>query len=363
MIKIAIIAGARPNFIKIASIIDSINETNRQNKIIEFDLIHTGQHYDRNMSESFFEQLNIPKPNINLNCSKGSQLQQIASIIVKLEQFLQDDLPSLMLVVGDVNSTLAASVVSKKLNIKLAHVESGIRSGDLNMPEEINRIITDSITDYFFTTSKYANQNLKKQGITKDKIFFVGNTMIDTLLKNKPKFIKPAFWNDNKMEKKNYLVLTLHRPSNVDKLSKFKNILSDIIKYSKNLKIIFPIHPRTRKNFQKIDFQENRLIVVEPMTYLEFNFLVQNSKLVITDSGGITEEATVLGIPCMTLRDSTERPETVEIGTNVLLGNDSKKLEKYFNILFSNSWKKGQIPKFWDGNTGKRIVEKIIELF
>jgi UDP-N-acetylglucosamine 2-epimerase (non-hydrolysing) len=363
MIKIDLIAGARPNFIKISPIIEAINEVNSTKKIISFRLIHTGQHFDKNMSDTFFSDLGIPKPDINLNAGGGSQAEQTSKIMIGYEKVLLDDPTQLCLVVGDVTSTMACSIVAKKMGIKVAHVEAGIRSGDKLMPEEINRIVTDSISDYFFTTSVFANTNLLSIGIKKEVIFFVGNTMIDTLLKNIPNFRKPNFWDTYSLTSKKYLVLTLHRPSNVDDKGKLEKIINDVLLYSENNSVVFPVHPRTKKLLDEISFKNPRLYCVNPMSYLEFNFLVKNSLAVITDSGGITEETTVMGIPCMTLRDSTERPETCSIGTNELLGNDSSGIKAAFNKLFTGNWKNGGIPELWDGKASKRIISSLIEIF
>lgn len=357
--KVTIVAGARPNFIKISPIIDALNDDNINTKGIVYRLVHTGQHYDKKMSKSFFVELDIPEPHINLECGGGSQAEQTGNIMVKFEKELLDNQCDLVIVVGDVNSTMACTIVAKKLNIKVAHVEAGIRSNDMNMPEEINRIVTDSICDYFFTTSINANNHLINIGVKPDKIFFVGNTMIDTLLKHRHRFNVPDFWSEYNLSKDNFIVLTLHRPSNVDRIAKLETLLNEIEKSSNDLKIIFPIHPRTRKVLNKISKNYKNLYVVDPQSYLKFNYLVSNSKCVITDSGGITEETTVLGIPCITLRDSTERPETIDIGTNILVGSNYKLLKNSLNMLFSDKWKKGGIPKFWDGNTAKRIVQVI----
>jgi UDP-N-acetylglucosamine 2-epimerase (non-hydrolysing) len=251
---------------------------------------------------------------------------------------------------------MACTIVAKKLNTKVAHVEAGIRSGDMKMPEEINRIVTDSLTDYFFTTSIKANENLLKQGIEDKQIFFVGNTMIDTLLKQRSKFLQPEIWNGIGLEEKNYIVLTLHRPANVDGEHKLKELLEEIVKQSRGLNIVFPVHPRTAKKLTEIGFTSPQMYFVEPLSYLEFNYLVEKAKCVITDSGGITEETTVLGIPCMTLRDSTERPETVAVGTNELIGTNPSAIAPYMDILFSGKWKKGGIPELWDGKTSARII-------
>jgi UDP-N-acetylglucosamine 2-epimerase (non-hydrolysing) len=257
---------------------------------------------------------------------------------------------------------MACAITAQKLGIPVAHVEAGIRSGDWKMPEEINRLVTDSITNYFFTTSEYANANLLKSGIEEERIFFVGNTMIDTLLKQKSKFKQPEFWKSYSLSKGGYIVMTLHRPSNVDDPEQLGKILK-VIEDNVGKPIIFPIHPRTRKNLEKFGIQLNNVKVVEPLGYLEFNYLVENALGVITDSGGITEETTVMGIPCITLRNSTERPETCVIGTNELIGTSSQALEKALNKLLAGNWKKGGIPTMWDGKAAERIVEQVCEIF
>lgn len=360
---IDIIAGARPNFMKISPIIKEIDRVKKKGIDIDFRLVHTGQHYDRNMSGSFFEQLGIPDPDINLGAGGGTQAEQTAAIMIGYENLLQEHPSDLCLVVGDVTSTMACAITAQKMNIPVTHVEGGIRSGDWTMPEEINRLVTDSITNYFFTTSVHANEHLRKSGVEEERIFFVGNTMIDTLLQNMNRFIKPEVWTTMGLAKNGYIVLTLHRPSNVDEEKNLKNLIHEIVSNSKGIPIIFPVHPRTRKNLEKIGIEYPTLHYTEPLSYLEFNYLVQHSKAVITDSGGITEEATVMGIPCMTLRDTTERPETCNVGTNMLLGTDPKMIEPSMEKLFSGNWKKGNIPELWDGNTSKRIVSEIIRLF
>ena len=360
--KITIVAGARPNFMKVASIINAFEESKNFNNTISYRLVHTGQHYDKNMSENFFSDLNIPLPNSNLKCSGVTQSEQTASIMINFEKELLDNKTDLVLVVGDVTSTMACAIVSKKMNIKVAHIEAGIRSGDMSMPGEINRIVTDSISDFYFTTSDFANQNLLKSGVSRDCIFFVGNTMIDTLLKNKSRFKKPEVWNKVGLKEKEYLIVTLHRPSNVDDVTNLEKLISNIMTSSHNIPIIFPVHPRTASKLASISLSYKNLYLVEPMGYLEFNYLVNFAKGVITDSGGITEETTVLGIPCITLRDSTERPETVTIGTNELIGTNSNSIFFFLDKLFSNNWKKGGIPELWDGKAGERIVSKILQL-
>tara|TARA_B110000046_G_C13023695_1_gene412614 strand:- start:3745 stop:4842 length:1098 start_codon:yes stop_codon:yes gene_type:complete len=354
------IAGARPNFMKIAPMIKAISQY--PSSIISYRLIHTGQHYDQNMSDTFFEQLGIPEPNVNLGAGGGTQAEQTAKIMVGYECLLLKEPCDLCIVVGDVTSTMACSIVAKKLNIKVAHVEAGIRSGDLTMPEEINRMVTDSISDYFFTTSESANQNLLKLGVTENRIFFVGNTMIDTLLSNAHRFQKPQFWDQNKLVPKHYLVLTLHRPANVDQDSNLELLIKTIVENANNLKLIFPVHPRTRQVLDRLNIVHPNLILSDPLPYLEFNYLVKNSKAVITDSGGITEETTVLGVPCMTLRSNTERPETITIGTNELLGVNPDALIPAMKKLIYGKWKKGGIPPFWDGKTSERIIEELLKL-
>jgi UDP-N-acetylglucosamine 2-epimerase (non-hydrolysing) len=361
---IDIIAGARPNFMKIAPIIDAIHQAQQQGKNIQYRLVHTGQHYDKKMSGDFFEQLGIPEPDINLEAGGGTQGEQTAAIITRYEKILMETRPDLVLVVGDVTSTMACAIAAKKLNnIKVTHVEAGIRSGDWTMPEEINRMVTDSITDYFFTTSETANNILRKAGIEEERIFFVGNTMIDTLLKQMPRLQKPAVWDTLGLQEKNYIVMTLHRPANVDEEQKLKELMDTIIESAKGLPLVFPVHPRTAKMLQQIGIEAPNLHMIDPLGYLEFNYLVKHAKAVVTDSGGITEETTVMGVPCMTLRDNTERPETCTIGTNELIGTNPAAVPPAFEKLFSGNWKKGGIPELWDGKTAERIVSDICTLY
>lgn len=362
MKKITLIAGARPNFMKIAPIIHAIQQAQAAGKDINYRLVHTGQHYDKNMSGSFFEELNIPAPHANLESGGGTQAEQTANIMVRFEQELLENPTDLVLVVGDVTSTMACAIVAQKLHTKVAHVEAGIRSNDWSMPEEINRLVTDAITNYFFTTSEVANQNLRANGVKNEQIFFVGNTMIDTLLKQRPHFRQPAIWNELHLQEKNYIVMTLHRPANVDEESKLKDLLNEIINNSQDLPLIFPVHPRTAKHLQDLGINHPRLHMTEPMSYLEFNYLVERAKAVVTDSGGITEETTVMGVPCMTLRDNTERPETITEGTNELIGTNPKAIAPAMQTLFSGNWKKGKIPALWDGKTAERIVGALLSL-
>lgn len=362
-LNIDIIAGARPNFMKIAPIIAAIKNSQNNGVKINYRLVHTGQHYDPNMSDRFFEQLGIPHPDVNLGAGGGTQAEQTAAIMIGYEKLLLQEKSDLCLVVGDVTSTMACAIVAQKLKIKVAHVEAGIRSGDWTMPEEINRMVTDSITNYFFTTTTIANDNLRKNGVAEDRIFLVGNTMIDTLLKNRSRFQQPQIWEQLKLENGKYMVMTLHRPANVDEENKLKELMSEIVNHSMGLPLIFPVHPRTAKILEKIGISHPSLHMVEPLGYLEFNYLVKHAKAVITDSGGITEETTVMGIPCMTLRDNTERPETITIGTNELIGTDPKAIRPAMEKLFSGAWKKGGIPDLWDGKAAERIISKLISLY
>ncbi|MFM8733120.1 MAG: non-hydrolyzing UDP-N-acetylglucosamine 2-epimerase, partial [Phycisphaerales bacterium] len=312
-----IIAGARPNFMKIAPIIRAIEARKSAGGPIDYRLVHTGQHYDEKMSGDFFRQLGIPAPDVNLEVGSGSHAEQTAGIMVKYERLMLDHgKPALCLVVGDVTSTMACAIAAQKLWVPVAHVEAGIRSGDWTMPEEINRMVTDSITNLFFTTSEVANANLRRSGAPDDRIHFVGNTMIDTLLSNMERLCPPAFWQELGLRAGEYFVTTLHRPANVDSAGSFDRLLRAIASGVRGMKVVFPVHPRTAKTMREVGGVPENVRLVDPQPYLEFNYLVRHAKAVITDSGGITEEATVMGVPCMTLRDSTERPETVEIGSN-----------------------------------------------
>jgi UDP-N-acetylglucosamine 2-epimerase (non-hydrolysing) len=359
--KITIIAGARPNFIKIAPIIRAIEKNKSEGKNVSYRLVHTGQHYDKNLSDTFFEELNIPKPDANLEVKSGSQAVQTAAIMVAFEQELIQNPSDLVLVVGDVNSTMACAIVAKKMNIKVCHVEAGIRSGDMTMPEEINRIVTDSITDYFFTTSDTASKNLKMYGANPENIHFVGNVMIDTLYQNLNRISAPNFWDDYQLEQNNYVVLTLHRPSNVDEAASLINLLKGIDEMVEDKKIIFPIHPRTKTILMDYNLNLKNTLFVEPQGYLNFMFLIKNSFAVITDSGGISEETTVLKIPCFTMRNNTERPETQFIGTNTLVGTSIENLRKVYRSFIQTGKKESGIPELWDGNASERIVEILLK--
>jgi UDP-N-acetylglucosamine 2-epimerase (non-hydrolysing) len=359
--KITLIAGARPNFIKIAPIIKAIEKKQSEGATISFRLVHTGQHYDKALSDTFFEELNIPAPHINLNVKSGSQAEQTAAIMIAFEKELMSNPCDLVLVVGDVNSTMACAIVAKKMNIKVAHVEAGIRSGDLTMPEEINRIVTDSITDYFFTTSTKAGENLIKNGALPANIHFVGNVMIDTLFQNLDRITAPNFWNEYQLESKNYLLLTLHRPSNVDEEKSLFDLLKGIDAMAGDKKIIFPIHPRTKAIIGDKNLELKNILLVEPQGYLNFIYLIRNCLAVITDSGGISEETTVLGIPCFTMRTTTERPETISVGTNTLVGNSLENLVKSYSDFLQNEIKQFGIPALWDGKASERIIDLLLK--
>lgn len=359
--QITIIAGARPNFMKIAPIIHAVQAAQKNGREIAYRLVHTGQHYDRKMSDTFFEELAIPAPDVNLGCGGGTQAEQTAAIMVAFERELLANPADYVLVVGDVTSTMACSIVAKKLNTKVIHVEAGIRSFDLTMPEEINRMVTDALADLFFTTSEFANDNLRKAGVDEDRIRYVGNVMIDTLLAAMPRLRRPAVADVLSLAQGNYLVLTMHRPANVDQPGNLKTMIDEIVGNVHGLPVIFPIHPRTAKVFADLGISAPNLHIVEPMGYLEFNYLVKNAKAVITDSGGITEETTVMGVPCITLRDNTERPETCSIGTNRLIGTDPRNVRPALEELFAGKWQTGSIPHLWDGHAAERIVTQLIK--
>ena len=381
--KITLIAGARPNFMKVAPIIKAIKAAQAAGKDVHYRLVHTGQHYDKNMSDTFFEELGIPAPDVNLGCGGGTQAEQTAAIMIAFEKELTAHPADVVLVVGDVTSTMACSIVAKKLNTKVCHVEAGIRSWDLTMPEEINRMVTDSLADYMFTTSDVANRNLMRMGCVlmnegvseleservQQRVWFVGNVMIDTLLANRSRFRKPDIWDELKLQDKQFVVMTMHRPANVDEENHLRAMMEQIIDNVHGLPVIFPIHPRTAKLFYGLWGDEAELAkrlpnlhIVEPMGYLEFNYLVERAKAVVTDSGGITEETTVMGVPCITLRDNTERPETCTVGTNELIGTNPAAIKPALDKLFAGEWKKGAIPELWDGHTAERIIDILADL-
>ena len=358
--EIILVVGARPNFMKIAPIYKELES--RGQKLL---LLHTGQHYDENMSKVFFEDLGMPSPDIYLGIGSGSHAYQTGTVMIEFEKICLERNPKLVVVVGDVNSTLACAIVSSKLGILCAHVEAGLRSFDRNMPEEINRILTDSISDILLTPSLDGDENLLNEGIDKSKIFRVGNVMIDSLFSN----LKTVENNDiaNQLSgPSEYALVTLHRPSNVDDFDTFNRIINSIIEISTKIKIIFPIHPRTRKmaaKFNLLDHIKNstNIILIEPVGYFDFISLMSKSKFVMTDSGGLQEETTALGIPCITLRENTERPITVSEGTNTIVGTDKDLIISTSNEILNSGGKKGQIPDLWDGKSAKRIADVLLQ--
>ena len=351
------IVGVRPNFMKISPILEALDKS----KLLNGRLLHTGQHFDERMSELFFNELGIPEPEINLEVGSDCINIQTGKIFIELDPVLREMKPAAVLVVGDVTSTFISAVASSRYSIPVAHVEAGLRSNDRTMPEEINRIITDSVADFLFTTSREAGENLKREGISTDKIFFVGNVMIDTLYR----FRKRAEWSEVlkrfKLKHGKYAVLTLHRPSNVDNRDILEKIFFALEKISLTLPVLLPLHPRTRACIEEFGLK-NRiaeirdLIVTGPLGYLDFLCAISNARVVLTDSGGIQEETTVLGVPCLTLRENTERPVTISEGTNELVGTDPDRILIAFNRIISSNIKTGCHPELWDGKAAKRIV-------
>ncbi|MFH1860441.1 MAG: UDP-N-acetylglucosamine 2-epimerase (non-hydrolyzing) [bacterium] len=361
MMKIINIVGARPNFVKISPLIEEMNKFSH----IESIIVHTGQHYDYNMSKQFFKDLNIPDPDIHLEIGSGSHAMQTAKIMMGVEGILLREKPDLTLVVGDVNSTIACALVSVKLNIPVAHVEAGLRSFDRGMPEEINRILTDAISDYLFVTERSGMKNLLSEGVSEKKMFFVGNVMIDTLLKYRKQAENTGILKELGVEDRNYCLLTLHRPSNVDNQDGLKNILGAIDEIQRDMLVIFPVHPRTRTRMDEFGMRDwidqmKGLKLIHPVSYLEFLGLMNKAQFVLTDSGGIQEETTVLGIPCLTLRENTERPVTVEVGTNMVIGTEQKRIIEESKKLINGCKKGGTIPEYWDGKAAERIVRILL---
>jgi len=361
MIKIICVCGARPNFMKIAPLMKAFKE----NGHFEPFLVHTGQHYDEKMSKLFFDELGIPKPDINLEVGSGSHAQQTAEIMKRFEPVVLEHKPDYVLVVGDVNSTIACGLVAVKLGVKLIHVEAGLRSFDHDMPEEINRILTDRISDLLFVTEQSGVDNLRNEGVDSNKVHLVGNVMIDTMLANKEKAEKSDVLKRLGLSKKKYAVITLHRPSNVDDMTKFAEIVTAFETIEKEIKLVFPIHPRTRNNIKETNLEKrigamSNLLLLEPVGYLDFLCLTGNAALVMTDSGGIQEETTILGVPCMTLRENTERPVTITEGTNRLVRITSEDiLKNYRQIMAGRDGYKSKVPKFWDGKAAARIANII----
>jgi UDP-N-acetylglucosamine 2-epimerase (non-hydrolysing) len=360
-IKIICVCGARPNFMKIAPLMRAFEGNGGFDTL----LVHTGQHYDENMSRLFFDELNIPKPDINLEVGSGSHAYQTAEIMKRFEPIVLEHRPDYVLVVGDVNSTIATGLVAIKLGIKLIHVEAGLRSFDMTMPEEINRILTDRISDLLFVTEQSGVDNLLKEGVNSNKVHLVGNVMIDTLLSNREKAEESSILKKLDLVGKKYAVITIHRPSNVDDTKMLGEILASFEEIQKDIKLVFPIHPRTRNNIKEARLEERinamkNLMLLEPVGYLDFLCLMSNAALVMTDSGGIQEETTILGVPCMTLRDNTERPVTITEGTNRLVRVKAEDiLENYRDITANKAHFSPRTPKFWDGRAADRIAEII----
>ena len=361
MNPIIIVVGARPNFMKMAPLYGYLKSKN-----LPLILVHTGQHYDKNMSTVFFDELGMPKPDIYLGVGSGSHAKQTAQIMVDFEEICEENKPSMVVVAGDVNSTIACALVSSKMNIPVAHVEAGLRSFDMGMPEEINRILTDRISNLLFTPSLDANQNLMNEGVNENSIKLVGNIMIDSLLNNMEISKKSRIHNELNIVKGEYATITLHRPSNVDFEGVFSGIIEAFEIIGKEIPIIFPAHPRTSNMITKFGFEDRvnqipNFQMIKPQGYLDFLALIKHSKAVLTDSGGLQEETTALGIPCITIRENTERPITVTEGTNTIVGSKTKNIVKEWDNISKNKGKKGNVPELWDGKTAERIGRCIIE--
>ena len=352
MKKIIHIVGARPNFMKAAPVYFAIRDQRKFKQL----LVHTGQHYDEKMSDIFFRQLGMPKPDINLEIGSASHAVMTARIMIAFEEVVLKEEPDLVLVYGDVNSTIACAMVAAKLGVKVAHVEAGLRSFDRSMPEELNRMLTDSISDYFFTTSPDANELLEKSGVSEDAIHFVGNGMIDTLVRLLPQAEKPAKEDLEIDGELGFALVTLHRPSNVDDAKALGEIVDTLHTLSKEMQVVFPIHPRTAGRIKGLGLNTQGLTMCGPLGYLQFLWLQKNAKMVLTDSGGIQEETTYLGVPCLTLRENTERPITVTEGTNILIGRDFDLLRTEIQKVVSGNSKKGKVPDKWEGNSGERTA-------
>lgn len=365
--KVINVVGARPNFMKMAPIIEAMDARRDHFRHV---LVHTGQHYDERMSRAFFHDLGMPKPDIDLEIGSGSHAEQTGKIMIEFERVCRQEAPDFVVVVGDVNSTLACTVTAKKLGIRVAHVEAGLRSRDMSMPEEINRLCTDVLCDYLFTTDVLASENLRNEGIAEGRIHFVGNVMIDTLMKHRALAERRELTGSWGLRRGEYATLTLHRPSNVDDPEIFRGILEALAEIARDLPIVFPIHPRTRKMAQEFGFAGyfsdgspgRNIWLTEPLGYLDFLHLNMNARLVLTDSGGLQEETTVLGVPCITLRHNTERPITCTQGTNQLAGNQPSEILDAAGRVLRGDWQGGRIPEKWDGRAAERIVEALAAL-
>jgi UDP-N-acetylglucosamine 2-epimerase (non-hydrolysing) len=364
-VKVLCAVGARPNFVKIAPVMRALDRCRAAGTQLDVTLVHTGQHYDAALSEAFFADLEIPRPDVNLGVGSGSHAEQTARVLLAFEPVLVERRPDLLLVVGDVNSTLACALVAVKHLVPIAHVEAGLRSGDRTMPEEINRILTDAVSELCFTTSEEAGENLGREGVAAERIHFVGNVMIDTLLLCRPRARRPAVLDGLGLPSGGYAAMTLHRPSNVDRPEDAAAVLDALEPVQARLPVVFPIHPRSRAMFTRhgLDPVLARLTglhLVEPLGYLEFLYLMDRARLVLTDSGGVQEETTILGVPCLTLRRNTERPVTVTAGTNRLVGLDRVAVVAAVEDVLSGRWPVGRIPPLWDGQAADRIADVIV---
>lgn len=362
--KIISVVGARPNFMKVAPIHKAFKKVSNLDSNISHLICHTGQHYDEKMSKVFFDDLELPKPDFYLGVGSGSHAEQTARVMIEFEKILLQEKPDLVLVVGDVNSTIACTLTAAKLHIKTVHVEAGLRSFDMKMPEEVNRVLTDRISDYLFVTEKSGLQNLKNEGVGDNKVFFVGNVMIDSLVHYLPKVEESNILDQFDITNQGFVLVTLHRPSNVDEPTQLKKLFAVLNELAEKRKVIFPIHPRTENNLDKfslIDTLHKNIILTDPIGYIDFIALIKNAELIMTDSGGIQEESTFLGTQCITLRDSTERPITVEVGTNQLLGNNLELAKERALEILEGKIKKGSIPELWDGSAAQRIVEILVK--
>jgi UDP-N-acetylglucosamine 2-epimerase (non-hydrolysing) len=354
--KIISVVGARPNFMKVAPIHKSFLSYNNK---VDHRICHTGQHYDENMSKIFFEDLELPHPDYYLGVGSGSHSVQTAKIMIEFEKVLLAERPDMIIVVGDVNSTIACSLVASKLGIGVVHIEAGLRSFDRTMPEEVNRILTDTISDYLFVTEPSGLKNLKNEGIPRSKVHHVGNVMIDSLIRFLPKAEKSNIYSKLGVEKQKYILITLHRPSNVDSEKFLRKLVTVLNTLSERLKIVFPVHPRTRKNMEELKLDMTlsaRVLLTEPIGYIDFLALTKDAAMIITDSGGIQEESTYLGVQCITVRENTERPITVEIGTNHLVGIDLDAVQRNSESILDGNIKHGRIPELWDGKAAERIT-------
>lgn len=363
--KIIVVAGARPNFMKVTPLIEALGAARSKGADLEFMLVHTGQHYDEQMSRAFFDDLDLPRPDVDLGVGSGSHAEQTGKVMMAFEQLLLEKQPDWVVVVGDVNSTMACTITAKKLGTKVAHVEAGLRSRDWTMPEEINRVVTDVLCDVLFTTDPIASDNLQAEGIDPDHVHFVGNVMIDTLLRHRKRAVDLCQWQSLGLQAGSYGVLTLHRPSNVDEPRVFAGIVSALEVIQQQLPLVFPVHPRTRKMAEAFDLWERmqqwpRAHLLEPLGYLEMLSLTSQAALILTDSGGLQEEAVVLGVPCITLRANTERPITVAVGANQVVGNQPEVIIETVMARLSNDCPPFRQPDKWDGHAAERIVDVLL---